>query len=41
MMPEEALRFCDAVVLGEAETIWPKVLEDFEADNLQKQYQGS
>ena len=41
MMPEEALRFCDAVVSGEAETIWPKVLEDFETNKLQKQYQGS
>jgi radical SAM superfamily enzyme YgiQ (UPF0313 family) len=41
MMPEEALQFCDAVVIGEAETIWPKVLEDFEADRLQKQYKGS
>ena len=41
MMPEEALRFCDAVVIGEAETIWPKVLEDFEANNLQKQYKAS
>jgi len=41
MMPEEALRFCDAVVIGEAETVWPKVLEDLEADSLQKQYKGS
>ena len=38
MMPKEALQFCDAVVIGEAETIWPKVLEDFEAKKLQKQY---
>ncbi len=41
MIPEEALRFCDAVVIGEAEDIWPKVLEDYEAGNLQKQYKGS
>lgn len=41
MMPEEALRFCDTVVIGEAETIWPKVLKDFEAGNLQRQYRGS
>ena len=41
MMPEEAIRFCDAVVIGEAESIWPKVLKDFEAGHLQKQYQGS
>lgn len=40
MMPEEALRFCDAVVIGEGEDIWHKVLEDFEASSLQKQYRG-
>ncbi len=41
MLPEEALRYCDAVVIGEAETIWPKVLEDFEAGTLKKQYKGT
>jgi len=41
MMPEEALQYCDTVVKGEAEEIWPKVLEDFEAGNLQTQYTGT
>lgn len=41
MMPQEALQFCDVVVIGEAESIWPKVLEDFESNKLQKEYQGS
>ena len=41
MMPEEAMRYCDAVVIGEAEAIWPRVLEDFEGGRLQKQYNGS
>jgi len=40
MMPEEALRYCDAVVVGEAEHVWPTVLEDFEKGCLKKQYQG-
>ncbi len=40
MMPDEALDFCDAVVIGEAESIWPKVLADFEAGRLQKKYRG-
>jgi len=40
MMPEEALRYCDTVVVGEAESIWPKVLEDFEDGNLQRRYKG-
>jgi radical SAM superfamily enzyme YgiQ (UPF0313 family) len=41
MMPDEAMRYCDSVVVGEAENIWPKVLEDFEAGKLQKQYTGT
>ena len=28
-LPGEALRHCDAVVVGEAELTWPRVLEDF------------
>jgi len=40
MMPEEALRYCDTVVVGEAESIWPKVLEDFEEGKLQRLYKG-
>jgi len=41
MLPEEALQFCDAVVIGEAEGVWSKVLEDFETGNLKKRYKGS
>lgn len=41
MMPDEALRYCDTVVVGEAEGVWPKVLEDFEADNLKDRYKGA
>ena len=41
MLPEEAQKFCDSVVVGEAESIWPKVLEDFETGRLQRIYEGS
>jgi radical SAM superfamily enzyme YgiQ (UPF0313 family) len=41
MMPDEALNYCDAVVIGEAEGAWPRVLEDFEAGALKRQYRGS
>ena len=37
-MPDEALRYADAVVTGEGENIWPQVLEDFERGSLQKCY---
>jgi radical SAM superfamily enzyme YgiQ (UPF0313 family) len=40
MMPEEALEFCDAVVLGEAEPIWPQLLQDLESGKLRRRYQG-
>jgi len=41
MLPEEALNYCDAVVIGEAEGAWPRLLEDFETGTLKKQYRGS
>ena len=37
-MPEEASEHADSVVIGEAEGIWPQLLEDFEAGRLQKTY---
>jgi len=36
--PEEALRYCDAVVCGEAEDLWPEVVSDFEAGRMQRKY---
>jgi radical SAM superfamily enzyme YgiQ (UPF0313 family) len=38
MMPEEALAHCDAVVIGEAEGLWPRVLSDFRQGRMQCQY---
>ncbi len=38
MMPDEASRHADAVVVGEGERIWPRVLEDFAADSLEPIY---
>jgi len=40
MCSEEALRFVDAVVIGEAEAVWPKVVADVEAERLQRVYRG-
>jgi radical SAM superfamily enzyme YgiQ (UPF0313 family) len=37
-MTDEALRYADAVVVGEGENIWPKLLEDFEHGRMQKVY---
>lgn len=40
MLPEEAAQHADAVVVGEAEGIWPQLLSDFEHGRLQKRYDG-
>jgi radical SAM superfamily enzyme YgiQ (UPF0313 family) len=40
MVPEEALHYADVVVTGEAETIWSKVIKDFEKKSLQRVYKG-
>lgn len=41
MLPDEALQFCDAVVIGEAESVWAELLQDFEAGCLKPKYQGN
>ncbi|MFC2031781.1 B12-binding domain-containing radical SAM protein [Chloroflexota bacterium] len=38
ILPEEASQHADAVVIGEAEGIWPSVIEDFKASKLQRIY---
>ena len=40
MCPDEAGRFADAVVKGEAERIWPEVLADVRAGTLRQVYAG-
>lgn len=36
--PEEAKRYADSVVIGEAEPLWPKIIEDFNDGRLQPFY---
>ena len=38
--PQEAAPHCDAVVVGEAEYLWPKVIEDFRRGKLEKLYRA-
>ncbi len=40
MMPEEALNYVNTVVTGEAESVWEKVIGDFESGSMQKIYRG-
>ena len=37
-MPEEALQHCDSVVIGEAEGLWPQILNDCENGKLKRIY---
>ena len=41
MLPEEALRYVDAVVVGEAEEVWPQLIEDLKRGKLRRIYQGN
>lgn len=40
LMPEESLEYADAIVTGDAETIWPTVVEDARKGRLQRVYAG-
>jgi len=39
-LPEEALLHADAVVIGEAEEVWPELLQDLERGKLRRVYRG-
>jgi radical SAM superfamily enzyme YgiQ (UPF0313 family) len=38
LVPEEASEYAESIVIGEAEGLWPSVLEDFAAGRLQRVY---
>jgi radical SAM superfamily enzyme YgiQ (UPF0313 family) len=40
MLPDEAAQYVDSVFIGEAETVWPQVIADFESRGLQPRYVG-
>ena len=39
LMPEEAKKYCDTVVIGDAEEIWSSVLQDIENNTIKPIYQ--
>ncbi len=41
MLPQEAIRHADAVVIGEAENIWARLIDDYKARKLQQFYKSS
>jgi len=40
-LPEEAVQHADAIVLGEAEELWPQLINDFKNKRLQRIYRSS
>lgn len=40
LMPDEVARYADAVVTGEAEAIWPEVVDDLRHGKLRRRYHG-
>lgn len=41
VLPEEASKHADSIVIGEAEETWPKLVSDATLGNLQKRYQAA
>ena len=41
LCPDEVGKFADAVVVGEAETVWPEVLDDARAGKLRRRYEAA
>ena len=41
LVPEEAQHFAEALVVGEAELIWPQLIDDFRHGKLQPRYSSS
>jgi radical SAM superfamily enzyme YgiQ (UPF0313 family) len=40
LVPDEVSRYCEALVVGEAEGVWPQVLADAAAGRLRRVYRG-
>jgi radical SAM superfamily enzyme YgiQ (UPF0313 family) len=40
MLPDEALQHVDAIVAGEAEEVWPNLIEDLKKDQMKRIYTG-
>lgn len=40
VLPDEALRYCDSVVIGEVEPVWHQILKDFQNQELKPRYQA-
>ncbi len=40
LMPDEAINYCDYIIVGEAEDVWPEFLDDFYKNEARTKYEG-
>ena len=40
IMPEEAVKYCDSLIIGDAELVWQQMLSDLENGKLKKTYEN-
>ncbi len=40
LLPDEVLQYADAIAIGDAEAVWPRIVEDARAGKLQRVYQA-
>lgn len=40
LIPEEVEKYCDSIIIGDAEPVWHIMVKDLKNNNLQKRYQG-
>lgn len=40
MVPDEAMQFADAILIGEAENVWAEIISDYENNRLARKYIG-
>jgi len=41
LVPDESQQYAESIVLGEAEAVWPRLIEDFRAGRLQPRYRAA
>jgi radical SAM superfamily enzyme YgiQ (UPF0313 family) len=41
LLPEETLQFADAIAIGDAEAVWPQIVDDARAGRIQRVYQST
>ena len=38
LVPDEVIKHCDSILVGDADNVWREIIKDFQNDNLKKVY---